>query len=68
MVKSCPCPAGSKNITKALEKADPDNKDYYEKNRDAFLQKLQDLEQEYKSTLKDVPKKSSLHSMQHSDI
>ncbi|MEC1476843.1 metal ABC transporter substrate-binding protein [Bacillus haynesii] len=46
-----------KNITKALEKADPDNKDYYEKNRDAFLQKLQDLDQEYKSTLKDVPNK-----------
>lgn len=46
-----------KNITKALEKADPDNKSYYEKNSEKYLKELQDLDQEYEKTLKDIPNK-----------
>ncbi|MED3916234.1 metal ABC transporter substrate-binding protein [Priestia megaterium] len=46
-----------KNIAEALEKADPDNKDYYEKNSEKYIDQLKDLDKKYQSTLKDVRNK-----------
>ena len=46
-----------KNIAAALEKADPDNKDYYEKNSKKYINELKDLDQKYESTLKNAPNK-----------
>ena len=45
------------NIANALEKADPDNKEYYEKNSEKYINQLKDLDQKYQSTLKNVPNK-----------
>lgn len=45
------------NIAIALEKADPDNKDYYEKNSKKYINELKDLDQKYESTLKNAPNK-----------
>lgn len=41
-----------KNITAALVKVDPNNKAYYEKNSEAYIKKLQDLDQKFKTELK----------------
>jgi len=41
------------NITAALVKADPDNKAYYQKNSEAYIKKLQNLDQKFKTELKD---------------
>ncbi|PKG23206.1 metal ABC transporter substrate-binding protein [Niallia nealsonii] len=40
------------NITAALVKVDPDNKAYYKKNSDAYIKKLQNLDQKFKVELK----------------
>lgn len=42
------------NICDGLVQVDPGNKTFYEQNRDAYLQKLDDLDQEIKTKLKDV--------------
>ncbi|MBS4174919.1 metal ABC transporter substrate-binding protein [Bacillus sp. FJAT-49736] len=43
-----------KTITKALVKADPKNKSYYEKNSKDYINKLQVLDNKFRSELKDV--------------
>ncbi|PTY84402.1 metal ABC transporter substrate-binding protein, partial [Heyndrickxia sporothermodurans] len=46
-----------KTITKALIKADPENKEFYQKNSDAYVAKLAKLDHQYRETLKDAKKK-----------
>ncbi len=41
-------------IQAAFEQADPDNKDDYKKNAEAYIAKLKELDEAYKSGLKDV--------------
>jgi len=43
-----------KTITEALVKADPKNKNYYEKNSDKYLTKLHELDNKFRTELKDV--------------
>jgi zinc transport system substrate-binding protein len=45
------------NIKDALVKADPDNKDYYEKNCADYVAKLDKLQQDYKAKFQAVPHK-----------
>jgi len=42
------------NICEGLVQVDPANKDYYEQNRDAYLQKLDALDQEIRSSLANI--------------
>ena len=42
------------NICDGLVQVDPANKDYYEQNRDAYLQKLDALDQEIRSSLANI--------------
>ena len=44
-------------IQAAFEQADPDNKADYKKNADAYIAKLKELDEAYKSGLKDVKHK-----------
>lgn len=48
----------SNNIKDALIKADPNNKNFYEKNYDDFKNQLESLYSEYKSKLTTVPNKN----------
>ena len=48
----------SNNIKDALVKADPNNKDFYEKNYTDFKNQLESLYSEYKSKLSTLPNKS----------
>ena len=48
----------TKNIRDGLVKADPSDKEYYEKNCDDFVSKLESLYAEYDKKFKSVPKKS----------
>ncbi|MGT2808873.1 metal ABC transporter substrate-binding protein [Streptococcus iniae] len=45
----------SKNIAKQLIAKDPENKDYYQKNLDAYVAKLEKLDQEAKSAFDKIP-------------
>ncbi|MEW6856777.1 metal ABC transporter substrate-binding protein [Streptococcus iniae] len=45
----------SKNIAKQLMAKDPENKDYYQKNLDAYVAKLEKLDQEAKSAFDKIP-------------
>lgn len=45
----------SKNIAKQLMAKDPQNKDYYQKNLDAYVAKLEKLDQEAKSAFDKIP-------------
>ena len=45
------------NIAKAIEKADPKNKEQYEKNADSLKEKLTDLDRLYKETIDKAPRK-----------
>jgi zinc transport system substrate-binding protein len=45
------------NIAEVLEKADPKNKEQYEKNADAFKTKLTNLDKLYKETIDKAPRK-----------
>ncbi|MED3652250.1 MULTISPECIES: metal ABC transporter substrate-binding protein [Heyndrickxia] len=45
------------NITSALVKADPSNKDSYEDNSKKYMEKLTQLDQEYRTELQNVKKK-----------
>nr|WP_286184599.1 metal ABC transporter substrate-binding protein [Bacillus sp. SD075] len=45
------------NIKDALIKVDPDHKNDYEKNSDAYIEKLKALDKDFKSTLEDVKSK-----------
>lgn len=45
------------SIAAAFEQADPANKDNYRKNADAYIAKLKELDELYKSGLKDVKRK-----------
>ncbi|WP_168121546.1 metal ABC transporter substrate-binding protein [Paenibacillus sp. HB172176] len=45
------------SIEAAFEQADPANKDAYKKNADAYIAKLQELDETYKAGLKDVKRK-----------
>ncbi|MFJ8260094.1 metal ABC transporter substrate-binding protein [Peribacillus asahii] len=45
------------NIAEVLEKADPKNKEQYEKNADAFKAELTDLDKLYKGTIDKAPRK-----------
>ena len=47
-----------KNIKDAFVKADPANKDYYEKNYQTYTAEFDKLDQEYKDTLSALPNKS----------
>ncbi|MEA4926204.1 MAG: metal ABC transporter substrate-binding protein [Syntrophomonadaceae bacterium] len=47
-----------KNIKDALIQADPSNKDYYEKNCEAYISQLQSLFNEYSGKFQSAPKKS----------
>ncbi|GKU82243.1 high-affinity zinc uptake system binding-protein ZnuA [Niallia sp. NCCP-28] len=40
------------NITDALVKVDPENKAYYQKNSEAYIEKLKNLDQKFKTELK----------------
>jgi zinc transport system substrate-binding protein len=42
------------NICEGLAQVDPDNRAYYKQNRDAYLQQLDDLDQEIGTKLADV--------------
>lgn len=44
------------NIADAIIEIDPDNAEYYEKNRDAYLEQLEQLHNEYQDTLKQMNK------------
>ena len=46
------------NIKNAYVKADPENKDYYEKNYQTYTAEFDKLDQEYKDTLSALPNKS----------
>ena len=46
-----------KNILDGLVKADPNNKDYYQKNYDTYAKKLDELDAKYKSELSKTTKK-----------
>ncbi|MCC9296094.1 metal ABC transporter substrate-binding protein [Clostridium sp. WLY-B-L2] len=48
----------SKNIKDALVKADPSNKDFYEKNYKSFSKQLEDLYSEYKTKFSTVKNKN----------
>ncbi len=48
----------TKNIKDGLVKADPANQEYYEKNCDDFVSKLESLYSDYDQKFKSVPKKS----------
>jgi len=50
------------NIKNAYVKADPDNKDYYEKNYQTYTAEFDKLDQEYKDTLSALPNKSIIVS------
>lgn len=52
-----------KIIRDAFIKADPDGKDIYEKNTEAFIKELQALDKEYETTLKDA--KNRVFVVQH---
>lgn len=45
------------NILRALQEADPRNKDYYQKNYDDFSNALKELDHEYREVLSGCPKK-----------
>ena len=47
-----------KNIKDALVKADPTNKDYYEKNFKVYSQKIDDLDVKFSTSLKDTKSKN----------
>ena len=47
-----------KNIKDALVKADPTNKDYYEKNFEVYSQKIDDLDVKFSTSLKDTKSKN----------
>lgn len=46
-----------KTITKAIIKADPINKSFYQKNSNEYIGKLKKLDQEYRTTLKNTKRK-----------
>ena len=50
------------NIKNALVEADPDNKDYYEKNYETYAEKFDQLDQEYKDGLSDTKSKDLITS------
>ncbi|MCJ7841629.1 metal ABC transporter substrate-binding protein [Lederbergia sp. NSJ-179] len=45
------------NITKAIIDKDPKNEDVYKKNSEKYIEQLKKLDQQYRTTLKDVPRK-----------
>lgn len=45
------------NIKNAFVEADPDNKDYYEKNYETYEKKFDELDQTYQKTLEPLPNK-----------
>nr|WP_259545279.1 metal ABC transporter substrate-binding protein [Heyndrickxia oleronia] len=53
-----------KAITSAIIKADPKNKEYYQKNSDRYIEKLSKLDRDYQTALKDAKKKEII--TQHS--
>ena len=54
--------AQMKNILDGLVKADPKNKDYYQKNFDTYSKKLDDLDAKYKAELSKTTKKDIIVS------
>lgn len=50
----------TKNIAKQLKAKDPKNKDYYQKNLDQYLAKLEKLDQEAKSKFNKIPEAKKL--------
>lgn len=46
------------NIADAIIKTDPDNAEFYEKNRDNFLEQLKQLDKAYRNTLKETNKQT----------
>lgn len=50
----------AKNIEKRLSQKDPDNKDFYKKNLDKYVAKLDKLDKEAKSKFNDIPKEKKL--------
>lgn len=49
-----------KNMTKDLIKKDPTNQEFYQRNSDAYIQKLEKLDDEAKAAFLDIPKKKRL--------
>ena len=47
-----------KNIKDALVKADPNNKDYYEKNFETYSKKIDDLDSKFSTSLKNTKSKN----------
>ncbi|MEN1969744.1 metal ABC transporter substrate-binding protein [Lentibacillus sp. N15] len=45
------------NITNAIIEQDPENEDVYKKNSQAYIDQLKELDQQYRTVLKDVSKK-----------
>lgn len=45
------------NITKVIIEKDPKHEDVYKKNSQKYIEQLKKLDQQYRTTLKDVPKK-----------
>lgn len=46
----------AENIRDALIKVDPDHEDAYKENADGYLEKLKDIDKEYKDKINDIPK------------
>lgn len=49
-----------KNITKSLVERNPKNKDYYKANEKAYLEKLYNIEADYKEQLGNIPKEDRI--------
>lgn len=50
----------AKNICKQLSAKDPDNKDFYEKNLNAYIAKLSELDKEAKEKFNNIPEEKKL--------
>ena len=54
-----------KNIKDAFVKADPANKDYYEKNYNDYVAKLDEMIKKYEGQFAQAPHKTLLQVMRH---
>lgn len=46
----------AENMTKAFEKIDPDNKDFYAESGEKYVNRLKKINEEYEAKMKEVPK------------
>lgn len=48
------------NAHDALVKADPENKEEYDKNAKAYIEKLKEIDEEYKNKIADIPEENRI--------